>query len=195
MPFHHHQNTVAVSIAVLLEKYRLAHCPTCTFYAATVLRLSLPALKIHCKPVRIIAYWQCSQPNRFAMDAKHTILFYGNSLAVSSVAANLTCKDYMILRQVDASVTDLARQVQSQTPDVLIFDLAAAPPNNAIGLLREYPRLLLIGVDSSTARMIVLSGRRSQALTIDDLIDVIDAHSLLERDNYPQPDPKGDEHE
>jgi hypothetical protein len=129
------------------------------------------------------------------MDAIRTILFYGNSLAVSSIAANLACQDKVIIRHVDASVLDLARQVESLAPDVLIFDLAAAPPDNAIGLLREHPGLMLIGVDASTARMLVLSGRRSQALTTDDLTQVIQAHSMLESANHSQPDSEGDEHE
>lgn len=129
------------------------------------------------------------------MNTTYTVLFHGNSLAVSSIAASLACKANIILRRVDASVPDLTQQVESLAPDVLIFDLAMAPPANAIGLLREHPRLLLIGVDTLTARMLVLSGRRSQAVTIDDLTRVIESHCMPETDTNSQHDPKEDENE
>lgn len=129
------------------------------------------------------------------MNTTYTVLFHGKSLAVSSIAASLACKANLILRHVDASVADLAQQVDSLAADVLIFDLAMAPPANAIGLLREHPHLLLIGVDTLTARMLVLSGRRSQAVTIDDLTRVIESHTMPEIEGNPQHDLKGDENE
>jgi len=129
------------------------------------------------------------------MNTTHTVLFHGNSLAVSSVAANLACQANIKLLHPDASVPDLAQQVDSLAPDVLIFDLAMAPPANAIGLLREHPHLLLIGVDALTAQMLVLSGRQSQAVTIDDLTRVIESNSLLESEDNPRQEPKGDKNE
>ena len=129
------------------------------------------------------------------MATTRTVLLHGNSLAVSSIAANLACQPNMALHRLDPSVPDLARQVELLNPDVLIFDLAVAPPANAVDLLREHPHLLLIGVDATNARMLVVCGRRSQAMTIDDLTRVIEAHGVLEGETHPQPDPKGDQNE
>ena len=113
------------------------------------------------------------------MEKTRTVVLYGNSLVVSSIAASLKDQAHWLLCQPDASAPDLAQQIRSLAPDVLVFDLASAHPDYAIALLKEHPRLLLIGVDVMNARMLVLSGQQSQALTIDDLTRVIETYPNL----------------
>ena len=107
------------------------------------------------------------------MEKTRTVVLYGNSLVVSSLAASLASQPGLTLHQLDGPLPDLVRQVKSLDSDVLIFDLAAARPDTAIELLKEHPRLLLIGVDVMNAKMLVLSGNQSQALTMDDLTRAI----------------------
>jgi len=107
------------------------------------------------------------------MEKTRTVVLYGNSLVVSSLAASLASQPGLTLHQLDGPLPDLVRQVKSLDPDALIFDLATARPDTAIELFREHPRLLLIGVDVMNAKMLVLSGNQSQALTMDDLTRAI----------------------
>ena len=108
------------------------------------------------------------------MKTSRTVVLYGKSLVMTSLAASLARRPRLILHQLDASTPDLAHQIRSRMPDVLVFDLATAHPGYAIALLREHPRLLLIGVDMQHAQALVLSGQQYQALTIDDLALVIE---------------------
>lgn len=118
---------------------------------------------------------------------KHcTIALYGNSLIVSSIGASLVNQPSLTLHQLDTGTSDLAQYMKSEHPDVLIFDLATDYPNSPITLLKEHPRLLLIGIDISNAKMLVLSGQQSQALTIDDLTHVIEAQ-VASQNPSPQP--------
>jgi hypothetical protein len=113
------------------------------------------------------------------MEKTRTVVLYGNSLVISSIAASLASQPGLTLHQLDASLPDLARQVKLLDADALIFDLAAAHPDTALELLREHPRLLLIGVDVRNAKMLMLSGQQSQALTMDDLTRALKAHFVL----------------
>ena len=128
------------------------------------------------------------------MDKTRTVVLYGNSLVVSSIAASLKAQPHLLLCQPDTSAPDLAQQLRSLAPDVLVFDLASAHPDFAITLLKEHPRMLLIGVDIVNAGMLVLSGQQTQALTIDDLTRVIETYpnTTPESATRSQPNSQGD---
>ena len=53
----------------------------------------------------------------------------------------------------------------------MLFDLAAAPPDFSVSLLRERPGLLLVGLDPSSDHVLMLSCRRERAVTPADLLD------------------------
>jgi hypothetical protein len=114
------------------------------------------------------------------MGKQCTIVLYGNSLIVSSIGASLVNQPYLTLHQLDTSTSDLAQYMKSEHPDVLIFDLATDYPSSPITLLKEHPRLLLIGIDISNAKMLVLSSQQTRALTMDDLTRVIEAQVASE---------------
>lgn len=103
-----------------------------------------------------------------------TVILFGNSLVVSSVGASLRDRAGLQLVRLDGGVPDAAQQLQALDPDVVIFDRATTLPDFAIELLKKYPRLLLIGIDLTMARMLVLSGHESSVLTTEDLINVIE---------------------
>ena len=115
-----------------------------------------------------------------------TIVLYGNSLIVSSIGASLVNRLHLTIHQLDTNTSDLEQYLQREQPDVLIFDLATDSPYSPIALLKEYPRLLLIGIDVSNANMLVLSGQQTRALTVDDLTHVIEAQIAAEGTS-PQP--------
>lgn len=107
-------------------------------------------------------------------EKKRTVVLYGNSLVISSIAASLESQPHLSVHQIHAPGTDL-HQLESLNPDVLIFDMAAAQPDYAIALLGERPRLSLIGVDPDNRQMLLWSSQHARALTVQDLVQAINA--------------------
>ncbi len=68
------------------------------------------------------------------------------------------------------------------TPNVVLFDLAGAQPDFTIAVLRKHQGLLLIGVDLTTGKMLVMSGEESRLLTTEDLVQTTETGKSLFRD-------------
>jgi hypothetical protein len=108
------------------------------------------------------------------MEKTRTIGLYGNSIIVSSVAASLERQSHW--QVVRLGNVPLA-QIQCDSLNALVFDLSTTNPTTLISLLSEYSQMLLLGVDLETGRMLVLSSQLSNALTTQDLIDVIENYT------------------
>ncbi|MDR3554996.1 MAG: hypothetical protein P4L55_09610 [Syntrophobacteraceae bacterium] len=69
-------------------------------------------------------------------------------------------------------------QLGGTQPDAALFDLAECRVDCAlITMLKEQPRLLLIGVDLAENRVLVFYGRSSRMLTIEDLVEVFETQA------------------
>lgn len=105
------------------------------------------------------------------------IILYGNSLAVSSVGACLREREGLRVLPVGTGSLKEALSPNEPRPDVLVFDLSTTQPGFAVELLRSKPGILLIGVDLSNGKALVLSSKTSRVLTTDDLVHVIESHA------------------
>ena len=103
-----------------------------------------------------------------------TVALYGNSLILSSVGASLNSRAGVHVIAINPSEPGGVERIRALEPDVIVFDTAAADPDSALILWKEHPNVLLIGIDLTTNRALVMSGRSSQLLTPDDLADVIE---------------------
>ncbi len=103
------------------------------------------------------------------MKDMQTVALYGDTLALATIAASLG-------RRPGLRVAP-AEELGGLQPDVAVFDLAAGRPDIALALWRAQPNLLLIGVDLSTGRALVLSGHPSRVYTVEDLVNVIESHA------------------
>ena len=106
-----------------------------------------------------------------------TIVVYGDSLIMSSIGA--TCNRAGQVIQLEADQPDAVQRLRALSPEIVVFDLAHARADFALELLREFPALLLIGIDLDRDCMLVLSGRQPRLLTTDDLLQVIESHADL----------------
>ena len=59
------------------------------------------------------------------------------------------------------------------TPDVLIYDLAAASESYILSLLFKNPLLLLIGLDVETNRAVLLAGKETRLLTLERMKEIV----------------------
>ena len=101
------------------------------------------------------------------------VVLYGGNLVMSIIGASLREKPEFQLRQIDGLPHDIMVQLEAVPPDVILFDLAGHHPDFAISLLWSHPKIMLIGVDLASHRMLVLSGSQSQLLTQEDLLQVM----------------------
>jgi hypothetical protein len=101
------------------------------------------------------------------------VVLYGNSLVVSAFGASLEeCGDLELVR-VDAGPADAAARLCALEPAAVVFDRVTTRPDFAMALLDQHPQVLLIGVDPSNDRILVLSGREEQPASAADLVQII----------------------
>jgi hypothetical protein len=117
------------------------------------------------------------------MKTKRTVIICGNHLAMSTIFATLREKPGFCVRQVGGLLSDVIQNMEVDPPDVLLFDLAVAQPDFAIPLMRKHPTVMLVGVDLTSNKMLVLSGEHSRLLTPEDLMSVIEGSPR----RYPYP--------
>ncbi len=101
------------------------------------------------------------------------VVLYGSNLVMSTIGASLRGKRDFQVSQIQELLPDTIDKLHASPPDVILFDLAAGQPPFAIALLNNHPSLVLIGVDLTGSKMLVLSGQQSRFMTADDLTKVI----------------------
>ena len=102
------------------------------------------------------------------------VVLYGSNLVMSTIGASLREKRDFQVSQIQELLPDTIDKLHASPPDVILFDLAAGQPHFAIALLNNHPTLVLIGVDLTGNKMLVLSGHQSRLLTKEDLVKVIE---------------------
>ena len=107
------------------------------------------------------------------MEKRRRVLLYGKSLILGSVGAGLQQCPHLEVVSVSPPFPT-AQGLAALAPEVIIFDVEAACPESALTLLAACPSLLLIGIRPSSDQVLLWSGRRSRAETLQELIQVID---------------------
>jgi hypothetical protein len=112
------------------------------------------------------------------MVERRRVFLYGQSVILGTVGASLQARPHLEVISL-SSPFPAAQELAALAPDVVIFDTDAARPEPALSLLEARPNLLLIGIDPESEQLLVLSGQPCDALTIDDLVRVIDRSSVM----------------
>src|SRR5512143_3678596 len=101
------------------------------------------------------------------------IVLYGTSLALSTIEAAL--QEYAGVRVVclGAWPADVNSWLAVLDPAAVVFDRLATRPDFAIPLLDQHPDVLFVGVDPSSDRLLVLSGRQNQPESAAELVRLI----------------------
>lgn len=107
------------------------------------------------------------------------VALHGRSLMLAGLGRRLARQPHLRVVAVDGpSVCDALGPL---VPDVLIVDLGAVPIESALGLLHERPDLLLVGLEASGARLLVLSGEQARSVGADDLVALIEHRTVVGR--------------
>jgi hypothetical protein len=108
---------------------------------------------------------------------KTRVAVYGRSLSMAGIAASLRAAPALEVITLDPDVLTALQQINEFIATVIVFDRDAVPSDLVISLLREQPGLQLIGVDPSSNQLLVLSSHPAQALSVAELIEVINRSS------------------
>ena len=101
------------------------------------------------------------------------LVLYGNSVFLAGLKAQLEQTAELELITMEATPTEVADSVRTCRPQAVLFDLSMGYPDFAAALLHEQHGLLLIGVDPNSNELLILSSRPQQALSVSDLVHVI----------------------
>jgi hypothetical protein len=93
-------------------------------------------------------------------------------MLLSLIAASLSQSENLHILQAFAweEVVSLATAC---TPDVLIYDRAGAAEGPILPLLFTNPRLLLIALDVETNRAVLLAGKETRSLTMEQVKEIL----------------------
>lgn len=112
------------------------------------------------------------------MGASSHLVLYGNSMFLAGIRAELERLTPLRIITMATGCPDAAARIASLNPHIVLFDLSADQPGFAVSLLRRRPGLLLIGVDPSTDNLMVLSCQPAEALSMPDLVEIINRKAL-----------------
>ena len=107
------------------------------------------------------------------MASTQSIVFYGDSMFLAGIRAELASHAEFELLVVRPGCPDAVGQISACHPVTVLFDLCSAQPDFAVGLLSRLPEVTLLGVDPSSNKVLVLSGRQEQPVSSAGLVQMI----------------------
>lgn len=111
------------------------------------------------------------------MHASLVVALLGRSLILASVGKRLEANHRLHVVTLDDHVSESA--LASLAPDVMLVDLDAVEIEDAVALVDDRPDAILVGLEASGARLLVLSGRQARVLTSEDLVRLIERRARL----------------
>ncbi len=105
------------------------------------------------------------------MPPMFVVALYGRSLILASVGAHLERRTGIHVVTVEEDGLETA--LKTLAPDVLMVDLHSIDVASALPVLDAHPELLLVGLEPSGARLVVLSGRHARTMTTEELMGLI----------------------
>ncbi len=119
------------------------------------------------------------------MPAPFVVALYGRSLIISSVGRMLQGREAVHVVTLEKGPS-LEEAIDELAATVLIVDLHDVDVASALPVLDARPELLLVGLDPTGARLLVLSGRDARSMTTDELVRLIERR--LSADSGPSAD-------
>lgn len=112
------------------------------------------------------------------MTPKIRVAVCGSSLHMAGLSASLQANPDVDVTRIPANPAALSQILDELATAAVAFDLDEMPGDFAISLLRDRPGLILIGVDPSCDRMLLLSGRQERPVSAAELLQAITGDSV-----------------
>jgi hypothetical protein len=107
------------------------------------------------------------------MAVNKCVLVYGRCLNLAGVAACLKLDAHLNVHLADPHQCGARAVLEAFNPETIIYDLTDPPPDLDLALLGHRPGTQLIGVDPSSDDVLVLTGKRSRAVTMGELAALV----------------------
>ena len=107
------------------------------------------------------------------MAVNKCVLVYGRCMNLAGVAACLKLDADLDVHLVDPDQCSARAVLDAFTPQTIIYDLTDPPADLDLALLGDRPGTQLIGVDPSSDDVLVLTGKRSRAVTMGELAALV----------------------
>ncbi len=107
------------------------------------------------------------------MAARSWVVVYGSSMFLAGIGEQLRQSGKLNVRTIEPDGAAAAARIRRLHPAVVLIDLAGAQPDATIALLRDQPGLIVMAVDPSSDKVLVLSGRQEQAMSATDLVQIV----------------------
>lgn len=111
------------------------------------------------------------------MSASLVVALLGRSLILASVGKRLEANHHLHVVTLDGPAPEPV--LAALDPDVVLVDLDAMDTVDAVALADDRPDTLLVGLEASGARLLVLTGRQARMLTTEDLVLLIERRAGL----------------
>lgn len=112
------------------------------------------------------------------MAVQKCVLVYGRCLNLAGVAACLKLDESLDVHLVDPLEHSARELLETFIPETIIYDLTDPPTDLDLALLGDRPGTQLIGVDPSSDDVLVLTGKRSRAVTAGELAQLVSAQAF-----------------
>ena len=101
------------------------------------------------------------------------VVLFGDSLLMDGVEASLCAIPELGVMRMNTDVVDVREYLMSLRPDLVIIDWEASQAQLIVSVLRDQPRVTLLGLDGTSGNVVVVSSHQFTPLTADDLAQVI----------------------
>lgn len=117
--------------------------------------------------------WQGGGSERCMVIRDTRVIIYGSSLNTAGIAASLKSEAGLEVLCCSPRSPTAVQSLNDSAPTAIVFELSEAPIDLGFTLLNELPRLLLIGVDAYSDKILLLSGNLIEARSAADLVKII----------------------
>jgi hypothetical protein len=107
------------------------------------------------------------------MQRRPLVVLLGDSVLIDSVSVRLGEKEVPGVIHLNVPSIEVHKQLGDLKPDLVVFELDSPYTSPVYTFLREHPGILLVGLDLTCSRAIVLNSQQLDTPTLDDLCHVV----------------------
>ncbi|MBL7202080.1 MAG: hypothetical protein ISS56_18220 [Anaerolineae bacterium] len=109
------------------------------------------------------------------MEKRPLVVLLGESVLMDGVAVSLGDQRALDVKRTGICAVGLRERLQSLKPDLIVVELDTRGSQSIVSLLRDQPSTLLLGLDLTCSRVIVLNSHQHMTRTMNDLCQVVQA--------------------
>jgi hypothetical protein len=107
------------------------------------------------------------------MEKRPLVVLFGDSVLIDGVAVSLGEKEGLEVTHLDTTGVGVHERLGDLEPDLVVFELDSPYASSAFTFLREHPGIILVGLDLTCSRTIVLDSQQHVTPTLDALCQIV----------------------